>query len=96
MRPFVSVTLAAALAAPLGAQQLFGLGMVLNVPIEYDEMGRPDGYLIRRQAVDAGVQLITDLQLARAVIEALRWRKPKDLNILSWNDYLARDKRLLV
>jgi carbamoyl-phosphate synthase large subunit len=70
--------------------------LVINVPREYDEMGRPDGYLIRRQAVDAGVPLITDLQLARAVIEALRWKKPTELNVLSWNDYLARDTRLLV
>ena len=72
------------------------MDLVINVPREYDEMGRPDGYLIRRQAVDAGVPLITDLQLARAVIEALRWKKPTELNVLSWDDYLARDTRLLV
>ena len=48
--------------------------LVINIPREYDELGRPDGYLIRRRAVDAGIPLITDLQLARAVIEAL-WRK---------------------
>ena len=70
--------------------------LVINVPREYDEMGRPDGYLIRRQAVDCGVPLITDLQLARAVIEALRWKTPDDLRVLAWDDYLARDTRLLV
>src|SRR5207248_2196620 len=48
--------------------------LVINVPREYDQYGRPDGYLIRRRAVDAGVPLITDRQLARAVVEALRWR----------------------
>ena len=46
--------------------------LVINVPREFDELGRPDGYLIRRAAVDSGVPLVTDLQLARAVIEALR------------------------
>ena len=43
------------------------IDLVINIPREYDDMGRPDGYLIRRRAVDMGVPLITDLQLARAV-----------------------------
>ncbi|MCK6547084.1 carbamoyl-phosphate synthase (glutamine-hydrolyzing) large subunit [Myxococcota bacterium] len=65
--------------------------LVINVPKEYDELGRPDGYLIRRRAVDAGIPLITDNHLARAVIEALR-RRPNSaaLRILAWDDYLAR------
>jgi hypothetical protein len=46
--------------------------LVINIPIEYDELGRPDGYHIRRRAVDAGIPLITDLQRAQAIIEALR------------------------
>ena len=51
---------------------------MINVPREYDELGRPDGYWIRRRAVDAGIPLLTDLQLARAVIEALRHKKLAD------------------
>ena len=65
--------------------------LVINVPREYDAFGRPDGVLIRRAAVDAGVPLITDLQLARAVIEALRRRKPGDLQVLAWEDYVSRE-----
>ena len=43
-----------------------------------------------RRAVDAGVRLITDLQLARAVIQALRQTRPDDLNnVVAWNDRLA-------
>ena len=64
--------------------------LVINIPREYDQYGRPDGYLIRRQAVDAGIPLITDLQLARAVIEALRLKKPSMLNVMAWNDHLSR------
>ena len=64
--------------------------LVINIPIEYDELGRPDGYHIRRQAVDAGIPLITDLQRAQAIIEALRHRKVNDLPILSWDEYAAR------
>jgi carbamoyl-phosphate synthase large subunit len=68
--------------------------LVINVPREYDAFGRPDGILIRRAAVDAGVPLITDLQFARAVVEALRRRKPHDLQILAWEDYVDRGPNL--
>lgn len=70
--------------------------LVINIPREYDQYGRPDGYLIRRQAVDAGIPLITDLQLARAVIEALRLKKPPMLNVIAWNDYLSRSPNSLI
>jgi hypothetical protein len=63
--------------------------LVINIPIEYDELGRPDGYHIRR-GVDAGIQLITDLQRAQTIIEALRPRKVKDLVMLSLDEYAAR------
>jgi carbamoyl-phosphate synthase large subunit len=65
--------------------------LVINVPVEYDELGRPDGYYIRRRAVEAGIPLITDLQLARALVEALRRKKnPEELQLLAWDEYLAR------
>jgi carbamoyl-phosphate synthase large subunit len=65
--------------------------LVINVPREYDELGRPDGYLIRRRAVDAGIPLITDNHLARAVIEALRSKKDMSaMRLLAWDGYLAR------
>jgi carbamoyl-phosphate synthase large subunit len=65
--------------------------LVINVPREYDALGRPDGYLIRRRAVDASIPLITDLQLARAVIAALRVKRNEgNLKVLAWDEYLAR------
>ena len=61
--------------------------LVINIPRDYDAAGRPDGYLIRRAAIDAGVPLITDPQLARAVVEALR-RTPLDsLTPRAWSDF---------
>ena len=63
---------------------------MINIPIEYDELGRPDGYHIRRRAVDTGIPFITDLQRAQAIIEALRHREVKDLLILSSDEYAAR------
>ena len=65
--------------------------LVINVTREYDQFGRPDGYWIRRQAIDLGVPLVTDLQLARAVVEASRWRKSAALEVFALNDYVAQD-----
>ena len=64
--------------------------LVINIPREYDEQGRPDGYKIRRHAVDAGIPLITDLKLAGAVVEALRSKRPRDLGIVAWDEYVQR------
>jgi carbamoyl-phosphate synthase large subunit len=64
--------------------------LVINIPREYDEQGRPDGYKIRRRAVDAGIPLITDLKLAGAVVEALRSKRPHELGLVAWDDYMER------
>ncbi len=68
------------------------IDLIINIPREYDQLGRPDGYLIRRRAVEAGVPLVTDLQLARALIEALRRRRMADLSVLAWQDYMERNE----
>src|SRR5262249_50847162 len=64
--------------------------LVINIPVAYDELGRPDGYWIRRRAVDAGIPLLTDRKLASAVIEALRRTKRGALKTLAYDEYLAR------
>ncbi len=61
-----------------------------RISIEYEQCGRPDGYLIRRQAIDSGVSLVTDLQLAHAFVEALRWRNPSELAVVALEDYVVR------
>ncbi len=63
--------------------------LVINIPREYDQEGRPDGYWIRRRAVDAGIPLLTDLQLARAVVEALRHKRAGQLSTLAYDEYLS-------
>ena len=66
------------------------IDLVINIPRSYDKLGRPDGYQIRRHAVDRGIPLVTDLQLARALIEALRYKGPRDLNVRSLGEYRSR------
>jgi len=64
------------------------IDLVIHIPIGWDDQGRPDGYLIRRKAVDAGIPLFTDLALARAVIAALRAkRSTKDLPIRAYDEF---------
>ena len=65
--------------------------LVINVPIEFDELGRPDGYHIRRRAIDTNTPLITDRQLARALVDALIATRNGSLSVTAWNDYLAKD-----
>ncbi len=69
--------------------------LVINVPRSYDELGRPDGYLIRRRAVDADVPLVTDLMLATALVTALRNRAGASPAIRSWDEYLGPATKVL-
>ena len=62
--------------------------LVINVARTYDELGR-------RRAVDAEVPLVTDLMLAKALVNALRNRGERPLAIHSWNEYLERQPRFL-
>jgi carbamoyl-phosphate synthase large subunit len=65
--------------------------LVINVPRDYDAAGRPDGYLIRRAAIDCNVPLFTDLQLSRAVIEALRRKRVETLRPRTLGEYLQNE-----
>jgi carbamoyl-phosphate synthase large subunit len=69
------------------------IDLVINIPREYDETGRPDGYLVRRAAVDLEIPLITDLALARRLTHALARRKLADLQVHPL-DYYLRPRRL--
>ena len=65
--------------------------LVINVPVDYDALGRPDGYLIRRRAVDAEIPLVTDLSLARALVQAIKMRRSEDdLRLLDYGAYISR------
>ncbi|MFO0662770.1 MAG: carbamoyl-phosphate synthase (glutamine-hydrolyzing) large subunit [Polyangiaceae bacterium] len=67
------------------------IDLVINIPRSYDTEGRPDGYLIRRTAIDRNIPLLTNLQLSRAVVDALiRYPSPTDLQTRDWRSYLER------
>ena len=63
--------------------------LVINIPRQYDRQGRPDGYWIRRAAIDQGVPLVTDLHLAKAIVEALRRTQGSCLGPLGMDEYVS-------
>lgn len=63
------------------------IDLVINIPKNYQEQELTNDYLIRRQAVDLGIPLITNIQLAQRFVEALAAKRLQDLEIKSWTEY---------
>ena len=63
------------------------IDMVINIPKEYTEEEIEAGYAIRRNAVDLGIPLFTNAQLADAVVRALDQVNPDELDIRAWDEY---------
>ena len=62
--------------------------LVINIPRDWDEKGRPDGYLIRRKATDMGIPLITNMPFAQAIVEALKQYHREPLPTAHWKEYV--------
>jgi len=58
--------------------------IVINIPTHSTPRERTDGYYIRRLATDHGIPLITNVQLAKRLIEALAQEDLDTLPLLSW------------
>jgi carbamoyl-phosphate synthase large subunit len=63
------------------------IDLVINIPKNVEKKELDNDYLIRRKAVDFGVPLITNLQLAKRLVEALHNTQPEDLKTKSWDEY---------
>jgi len=63
------------------------IDMVINIPKNVEKEELDNDYLIRRQAVDFNVPLITDLQVAKRLVESMRKTSMEDLKIKSWDEY---------
>jgi len=64
------------------------IDLVINIPKNYQEEELTNDYTIRRQAVDFGIPLITNLQLAKRLCESLAKRTLAELQIKSWEEYV--------
>jgi len=63
------------------------IDLVINIPKNFQEEELTNDYIIRRNAVDFGVPLITNLQLAKRFVDALVLAKTSELEIKSWDEY---------
>jgi carbamoyl-phosphate synthase large subunit len=61
--------------------------LIVNIPKNYSRSTVTDGYLIRRKSVDLNIPLITNVQVAGIIAEALKRYKLSDLEIKSVDDY---------
>lgn len=63
------------------------IDLVVNIPKNIQEDELTNDYIIRRKAVDFGVNLITNLQLAQRYVEAISEKKLEDLKIKDLTQY---------
>jgi carbamoyl-phosphate synthase large subunit len=61
--------------------------LVVNIPKHSGEEELSNDYLIRRRAADYGIPLITNIQLASRLVEALSKKSVEELQIKSWQEY---------
>ncbi|MFA6319280.1 MAG: ATP-grasp domain-containing protein, partial [Elusimicrobiota bacterium] len=62
--------------------------LVVNIPKNYQTEELTNGYRIRRAAADSGVPLVTNIQQAKRIVEAVSRKQSKDLSIKSWQEYV--------
>ncbi|MBI2634589.1 carbamoyl-phosphate synthase (glutamine-hydrolyzing) large subunit, partial [Candidatus Peregrinibacteria bacterium] len=65
----------------LDAMTARSFDLIVNVPKNYDRSSVTDGYLIRRKSLDLNIPLITNVQVANIIAEALSNYKIGDLKI---------------
>jgi carbamoyl-phosphate synthase large subunit len=61
--------------------------LVVNIPKDATEQELANDYMIRRAAVDHGVPLITNIQLAQRLAQALTRKSLESLEIQAWDEY---------
>ncbi|MBI3103684.1 carbamoyl-phosphate synthase (glutamine-hydrolyzing) large subunit [Candidatus Daviesbacteria bacterium] len=66
--------------------------LAINISEDGGQTGETDGYIIRRNCIDLGIPLVTNLQSAQILISALSSKKMADLQIKSWDEYVGLDK----
>ena len=63
--------------------------LVINIPKNFQASELANDYLIRRKAVDMNIPLVTNLQLAERLVEALERKAWASLQVKSWSEYVS-------
>ena len=66
--------------------------LVINIPKHTGEEELANDYVIRRKAADFGIPLVTNIQLAQRLVEALSKKGIGELQIKSWQDYMTPER----
>ncbi|RLC39256.1 MAG: carbamoyl phosphate synthase large subunit, partial [Candidatus Nealsonbacteria bacterium] len=62
------------------------IDLVINIPKNAQKVELDNDYLIRRKAVDFNIPLMTNIKLAKRLVEALNNARLKDLKVKSWDE----------
>ena len=65
------------------------IDLVINIFDPYFKKEFDDDYLIRRASIDFGIPLLANMQAAQLFVKAISLKKPADLKILPWNQYVT-------
>ena len=65
-----------------------GIDLAINISKPESKKGETDGYIIRRNCIDLGIPLFTNLQAAETLVLSLSSKKLDDLEIKSWDEYI--------
>jgi carbamoyl-phosphate synthase large subunit len=68
------------------------LDLIINIPAGYDRRELTDGYIIRRKAIDFGIPLITNLQLAELFVKSIALKGWKDLKPEAYDHYVGASR----
>jgi carbamoyl-phosphate synthase large subunit len=67
--------------------------MLINIPRNYAHEEKTRGYEIRRAAIDGNISLITNIQIAKQVVQSLKkFPTTKDLPMTSWDEFVELNK----
>ena len=63
------------------------IDLVINIPKNNQLEELTNDRIIRRTAVDFGISLITDVKIARTMVDALQYKQNNPFEIKSWDEY---------
>ncbi|HLC76448.1 MAG TPA: carbamoyl-phosphate synthase (glutamine-hydrolyzing) large subunit [Candidatus Peribacterales bacterium] len=63
------------------------LDLVINIPQHYSGAEMTDGYKMRRLAIDRGIPLLTNVQLAKRLVEAMDSVSIDDVAVTPWREF---------
>eukprot|EP01059_Diplonema_ambulator_P033978 TRINITY_DN739_c0_g1_i1.p1 TRINITY_DN739_c0_g1~~TRINITY_DN739_c0_g1_i1.p1 ORF type:complete len:1495 (+),score=594.14 TRINITY_DN739_c0_g1_i1:49-4533(+) len=64
------------------------IDLIINVPGSFSSANITAGYQMRRAAVDFGIPLLTNVQLAVALVQAFERVDINNMEVMSWNEYV--------